>query len=72
MKIITTNAPSHGDHHGCPFKHFGKPALQQYLLSTPGPGGRINEGNVNEVLNLVQQGHFQIACTKYYELTRKP
>ena len=65
MKIITTNAPSSGDHHGCPFKHFGRDNLQSMLVHHG-----LNESNVRDVLELTRGGHYQVACTKYFEITR--
>jgi DNA primase large subunit len=65
VKIITTNPPSHGDSHGCPFKHFGKENLQSMLQSHG-----LNDQGTREVMELVKGGHYQVACTKYYEITR--
>lgn len=64
MKIITTSAPSTGDHHGCPFKHFGKDNLQNMLYSHG-----LNDQGVRDVLELAKNGHYQVACTKYFEIT---
>ncbi|KAJ1672867.1 DNA primase subunit pri2 [Spiromyces aspiralis] len=62
-KIITTNAPGAGDHHGCPFRHAGAGRLKA-LLCHGGLGG----AEAGEVAELARQGHYQVACTKYLEL----
>ena len=65
IKIITQNGPASGDHHGCPFKHYSPDSLGQMLLSFGTP-----ESSVSELLKTARDGHFQIACTRYFELTR--
>ena len=64
-KIITTNAPGHGDNHGCPFKHFGADSLHHMLLSQ-----NVDAKGCKDILELARGGHFQVACTKYFEITR--
>ncbi|RUS16956.1 DNA primase large subunit [Endogone sp. FLAS-F59071] len=64
-KIIMSNAPSTGDHHGCPFRHFSAQNTEQMLLRY-----RVAPAAVREVMELVQGKHYQIACTKFFELTR--
>ncbi|ORY06696.1 DNA primase large subunit Spp2 [Basidiobolus meristosporus CBS 931.73] len=66
MKIITGNSPSSGDHHGCPFRHFSPENLRHACYSS---GATDHE--VNEILELVRANHFQVACTRYFELTHK-
>lgn len=79
MRIITTNAPSAGDHHGCPFKHFSldnlKPMITDYLITGMQGAGASSTSTavaagVSEILNMTKQGHFQFACTRLFELTR--
>ena len=65
VKIITTNAPGSGDHHGCPFKHSSPDSLRDTLLSFGAP-----ESSVLELVRTAKDGHFQIACTRFFELTR--
>lgn len=60
-----SNAPSTGDHHGCPFRHFSAQNTEQMLLRY-----RVAPAAVREVMELVQGKHYQIACTKFFELTR--
>lgn len=72
-KIITSNAPSLGDHHGCPFKHHGPDSLRHTLANYAAPNGtRLGKEEVDIILDLVHGGHHQVACTKLFELTRKP
>lgn len=66
MKIITSNQPSAGDQHGCPFKHFSKGNLVQ-MLQRNGIG---EERVARDVADLAKQGHFQVACTRFFEVTR--
>jgi len=66
VKIITSNHPSAGDHHGCPFRHFSPENLRSTLRA-----GQVPEANIQEVLELVKNQHFQVACTRYYEITHK-
>jgi DNA primase large subunit len=65
MRIITSNPPSTGDHHGCPFKHFGKDNLQSMLYKHG-----LNDKSVRDVVELAKNGHYQVACTKYFEITK--
>ncbi|KAK5646780.1 hypothetical protein RI129_005244 [Pyrocoelia pectoralis] len=62
MKIITSNVGS-GEHHGCPFKHFDATQLRQKLLEYG-----LSGTGIEEIMNLVKDTHYQIACTKYFEL----
>ncbi|RKP08353.1 eukaryotic and archaeal DNA primase, large subunit-domain-containing protein, partial [Thamnocephalis sphaerospora] len=64
-RIITSNGPSTGDHHGCPFRHFSADNLRRELQAVG-----ANEGDVREILELVAGGHYQIACTKLFEQTQ--
>lgn len=66
MKIITTNPPAGGDHHGCPFKHSDPEMFQNRLKSY-----NVHNDAINEIIDLVKQQHFQIACAKYFEVTHK-
>lgn len=65
VRIITSNPPSTGDSHGCPFKHFGKDSLHSMLLAHG-----MTESTSKPVLELAKAGHYQVACTKYFEITR--
>ncbi|KAI9203179.1 eukaryotic and archaeal DNA primase, large subunit-domain-containing protein [Polychytrium aggregatum] len=64
MKIITSNQPSTGDHHGCPFRHFSPDNLRANLLQQG-----LSEPAANEVLKIAKEGHYQIACTRLFEFT---
>ncbi|XP_063901553.1 DNA primase large subunit-like [Zophobas morio] len=65
-KIITTNPPASGDHHGCPFKHFDAINLRTLLLQ-----GKISSVQVEEILKLVKEKHYQVACTRFFEAVHK-
>ncbi|KAJ8913660.1 hypothetical protein NQ315_007377 [Exocentrus adspersus] len=62
-KIITSNVGP-GEHHGCPFRHWDAAILKQKL----GEHGIGAEGII-PILDLAKGGHYQIACTKYFECT---
>ncbi|XP_063693915.1 DNA primase large subunit-like isoform X2 [Bolinopsis microptera] len=64
MKIITGSGPSSGDCHGCPFKHMDAENLERKLSSW-----KIPKIHIREILGLVAGQHYQIACSKYYEVT---
>jgi len=66
LKIITSNQPGSGDHHGCPFKHSDAEILQRRLQSY-----NLSNESVKEVIDLVKKQHFQIACARYFEVTHK-
>ncbi|KAF9927830.1 hypothetical protein FBU30_002833 [Linnemannia zychae] len=63
--IIMNNAPGSGDHHGCPFRHFSIPNLRAQLAAH-----HVDEFDTEDIIHKVQQRHYQIACTRYYEVTR--
>lgn len=65
MKIITTNHPGPGDQHGCPYRHFSSDNLKHLLLREG-----LADGQANEVTKLAKDGHYQIACTRVFELTK--
>ncbi|XP_064626555.1 DNA primase large subunit-like [Lineus longissimus] len=64
MKIIMSNAPGPGDSHGCPFRHTDSNMLRQKLQ-----GMKISKDGVDQVIDLVKGGHYQVACARYFELT---
>ncbi|KAF9992714.1 hypothetical protein BGZ79_002738 [Entomortierella chlamydospora] len=63
--IIQNNAPGPGDHHGCPFRHFSAPNLRATLA-----GHNVDDFDTEDIMTLVAGKHYQIACTRYYEVTR--
>jgi DNA primase large subunit len=63
MKIIMSNM-AHDDAHGCPFRHSDLPHLKQQLLAW-----NVPVSGINEVVERVSQGHFQLACARYFQLT---
>ncbi|KAJ3115341.1 hypothetical protein HDU96_000825 [Phlyctochytrium bullatum] len=65
QRIITTNAPGPGDYHGCPFRHTAPDVLRSLALKAG-----TTESEANELLRLSKEGHYQIACTRMFEMTR--
>ncbi|XP_032155268.1 DNA primase large subunit [Sapajus apella] len=63
LKIILSNPPSHGDYHGCPFRHSDPELLKQKLQSY-----KISSGGISQILDLVKGTHYQVACQKYFEM----
>ncbi|XP_039252683.2 DNA primase large subunit-like [Styela clava] len=66
MNIIMKNVPAPGEHHGCPFKHSSPELLKQRLHHY-----KIPKDSIDEIIKLMKSQHYQIACTKYYEVTHK-
>lgn len=64
MKIIMSNTPGPGDHHGCPFRHTDADLLRQCLAAY-----RVPKKGIDEIMEFVKESHYQLACTRYYELT---
>ncbi|CAL8359799.1 unnamed protein product [Boreogadus saida] len=64
LKVILSNAPSQGDHHGCPFRHSDAELLKQKLQSY-----KVSPSGIAQILDLVKGMHYQLACQKYFELT---
>ncbi|KAI7905502.1 eukaryotic and archaeal DNA primase, large subunit-domain-containing protein [Cokeromyces recurvatus] len=64
MKIITSNPPSVGEHHGCPFRHFSPSNLEARLRKDG-----ISGGHIQEILELARNKHYQLACTRHFEVT---
>ncbi len=58
-------AAGSGDNHGCPFKHFSPENLRELMFKSGAP-----EAGITDVMRIVKEGHYQVACTKLYEATR--
>ncbi|KAJ1556433.1 hypothetical protein HK405_007585 [Cladochytrium tenue] len=67
QRIITTNPPGPGDHHGCPFRHGSQDSVRS-LCSRMG----VSDAQLGEVGVLMKDGHYQIACTRVFEIARLP
>ncbi|GAB6033482.1 DNA primase large subunit [Chamberlinius hualienensis] len=66
MKVIN-GLPAIGpaDHHGCPFKNLDIKLLKQKLNKC-----KISESGTREIVDLASKGHYQLGCTRYFELKR--
>ncbi|OUM58734.1 hypothetical protein PIROE2DRAFT_22763, partial [Piromyces sp. E2] len=62
-KIIMSNPPSTGDHHGCPFRHMS-PVIVNNLLTQAG----IDKDRISEVMTYVNLKHYQLACRTMLEI----
>ncbi|KAJ2341905.1 DNA primase subunit pri2, partial [Coemansia sp. RSA 2618] len=61
-RIIMSNPPGPGDHHGCPFRHFAHDRLRAALHRD-----RLTDAEVGDVVELARGGHYQVACTRHLE-----
>ena len=73
VRIITSNQPSGPyDCHGCPFKHNSGEGLKAFLRTYSGPTGiRLTTEGIDEICRLVEGQHYQVACSRLFELTRE-
>lgn len=62
-KIIMTNPPSTGDHHGCPFRHASLDTLSKMLKHSG-----VRENRISEICSYAKEGHYQLACTRMLEI----
>lgn len=63
IKIISTSVGP-DDSHGCPFRELTSLGLKTKLNSYG-----FSAAHVNEITGYAQKGHYQLACTKYFEIT---
>jgi len=64
-------APGAGEYHGCPFKHTKGDRLAAILTAYTGPNGaKLQAQQVKEIVSLSEATHYQLACTRVFELTR--
>ncbi|KAJ2789184.1 DNA primase subunit pri2, partial [Coemansia guatemalensis] len=61
-RIIMSNPPGPGDHHGCPFRHFSPDRLHAALRRD-----RVPDVHLREIADLAAAGHYQVACTRHLE-----
>ncbi|XP_062110777.1 probable DNA primase large subunit [Humulus lupulus] len=61
QKVISST-PGVGDHHGCPYRHFSEENLRA-ALSKMG----VNSRAMEDVMDKVQNRHYQLACTLTFE-----
>ncbi|KAK2145558.1 hypothetical protein LSH36_673g00032 [Paralvinella palmiformis] len=66
IKVITTNTPAVGDHHGCPFRHTDPELLKQRLQSQ-----MMSKDVVDEIISLCKTSHYQLACGRYFDWSHK-
>lgn len=60
-KIISAT-PGVGDHHGCPYKHFGEENLRA-AIEIMGVGSRA----IEDIIDKARNRHYQLACTLTFE-----
>jgi|ERR1700722_14626478 len=62
------NKPGTSDSHGCPFTHFSPDNLETALLTSYSSQG-LRAEYLPEIMNAVKGGHFNVACTRVFEIT---
>ncbi|KAJ8687034.1 hypothetical protein QAD02_022828 [Eretmocerus hayati] len=55
-----------GEVHGCPYKHMDVDELTKKLSDF-----KISPADTGEITRLAREGHYILACTKYFESTHK-
>lgn len=65
MKIISAT-PGPGESHGCPFRHYSQDNLVGMLQRL-----RVKDQDVQEIAKRSKEGHYQLACTRLFEVTRR-
>ncbi|CAG5056589.1 unnamed protein product [Parnassius apollo] len=61
LKIINNNVGP-GDCHGCPYRHCDPSNLKNRLK-----GYGIEHQALHDIVDMAKRGHFQIACSKYFD-----
>lgn len=65
LKVLNQAAPEPGAAHGCPFKHMNDGVVVSLLQQE-----KVGAQDTKEILTLAkQQGHFQLACQKHFDVT---
>jgi DNA primase large subunit len=64
LKMIQS-LPGPGESHGCPFRHFSNESLGEMMQ-----GLGLDLASANQVVKKAKDGHYQLACTKLFEITR--
>ncbi|PKI85136.1 hypothetical protein MVES_001036 [Malassezia vespertilionis] len=64
-RIITQDQPGPQDTHGCPFRHFSPANLSAAL----GTYYQVSPDDQAEIVQAAKQGHYQIACSRLFEIT---
>lgn len=63
---IISNIVGPGEYHGCPYRHMDQNMLRQ-KLSAYG----IPDFDAKEVIELAKEGHYSLACTRYFQALHK-
>jgi DNA primase large subunit len=60
--IITGPEPKSGEHHGCPFKHWGNDKMEDYIINNY---QSINRDAVKDIIGLKKDNYFQVCISNY-------
>ncbi|KAK2575469.1 hypothetical protein KPH14_011200 [Odynerus spinipes] len=63
---IISSAIGPGEYHGCPYKHMDQSSLRQKLCAYG-----ISDFDAKEIIELAKEGHYSLACTKYFQMLHK-
>jgi len=64
---IVACTPGGGDYHGCPFKVWDAQNLKKYLLVHK----QLSSMDAEQVLELVRNSHYQLACRSYFAVQHR-
>ena len=56
------------DSHGCPYRHFAADNLKTALIHMYSEQG-LSDADMPEILKIVKEGHYHVACTRVFEIT---
>ena len=59
---IISSSPNNGDYHGCPYKIFDSQNLRKYLAINK----KMGTQDIDIILDLVKNNHYQLACRSYF------
>ena len=65
-KIISCT-PNGGDYHGCPYKIFDHQNLRKYLAINK----KMQSQDIQQIIDLVKNNHYQLACRSYFNFQHK-
>ncbi|EJF65965.1 DNA primase, large subunit [Dichomitus squalens LYAD-421 SS1] len=68
QQILMSHEPGSGDSHGCPYRHFSADNLQSALLTMYSDHGLTSQ-DMPEIMHMVKQKHYHVACTRVFEIT---
>lgn len=65
--ILSKPKPSKGEYHGCPYRDLNLDALTRNLNDM----GIKEQGDINEIVDDVNNNNYTVACTRVFDMTHK-